>query len=91
MFLDASGLEQSVEYNNDNVAVNETGDNYAADVAAAEAAGGSIYVLTDDDKALWKTAVQPVLDQWVTDYASKLPSQEIMDKVNELVTQYSVQ
>ena len=72
MFLDASGLEQSVKYNNDNVAVNETGDNYAADVAAAQATGG-IYVLTAEDKALWKAAVKPVIDRWVTDHATTLP------------------
>jgi len=89
MFLDASGLEQSVKYNNDNVTVNETGDNYAADVAAAEAAGNPIYVPTAEEKALWKAAVQPVLDKWVTDYASILPTQEIMDKVLELVQTYS--
>jgi TRAP-type C4-dicarboxylate transport system substrate-binding protein len=87
-FLSASGLEQSVVYNNDNVVRNETGDNYAADVAAAKATGG-IYVLTAEDKALWKAAVKPVIDKWVTDYASTLPSQTIMDKVNTLVEKYS--
>jgi C4-dicarboxylate-binding protein DctP len=88
MLLDASGLEQSVKYNNDNVVVNETGDNYAADVAAAKATGG-IYTLTADDKALWKAAVKPVINKWVTDHAATLPAQEIMDKVNALVEQYS--
>jgi TRAP-type C4-dicarboxylate transport system substrate-binding protein len=87
-FLDASGLEQSVKYNNDNVVFNETGDNYAADVAAAKATGG-IYTLTADDKALWKAAVKPVIDAWVTDHAATLPAQQIMDKVNALVEQYS--
>ncbi len=89
MFLDASGLDQSVIYNNDNVTVNETGDNYEADIAAAEAAGNPIYVPTEAEKAEWKTAVQPVLDAWVSDYASTLPTQEIMDRVNELVAKYS--
>jgi TRAP-type C4-dicarboxylate transport system substrate-binding protein len=88
MFLDASGLEQSVKYNNDNVVFNETGDNYKADVAAAQGTGG-IYQLTAADKALWKAAVKPVIDKWVTDHAATLPAQEIMDKVNALVEQYS--
>jgi len=89
MLLDASGVEKSVEYNNDNVTVNETGDNYLATVERADELGTPIYVLTAEDRAEWKAAVQPVLDKWVTDYASILPSQEIMDRVNELVEQYS--
>jgi TRAP-type C4-dicarboxylate transport system substrate-binding protein len=88
-FIDTTGVENSVKYNNDNVRVNETGDNYAATVARAEELGTPIYVLTAEDKALWKAAVKPVIDSWVTDHASTLPAQDIMDRLNELVEQYS--
>jgi TRAP-type C4-dicarboxylate transport system substrate-binding protein len=88
-FIDTTGVEQSVTYNNDNVRVNEVGDNYAATVARAEALGTPIYVLTAEERAQWKAAVQPVIDKWVTEHAATLPSQEIMDRLNELVEQYS--
>ena len=90
-FIDTTGLEQSVTYNNDNVRVNEVGDNYAATVARAEALGTPIYVLTAEERTQWKAAVQPVIDEWVTDHASTLPSQEIMDRLIELAEQYSAQ
>jgi C4-dicarboxylate-binding protein DctP len=88
-FIDTTGVEQSVVYNNDNVRVNETGDNYAATVARATTLGTPIYVLTAEDKALWKAAVKPVIDKWVTDHAATLPAQAIMDRLAELVAQYS--
>ena len=98
-FDDNSSVEDSVKYSIDDVKYNldnasmpglrDRNLDYVAIQERAKKVGGTIYELSADEKAQWKAAVQKVLDGWVTKYASMVPSQEIMDKCNELIQQYA--
>lgn len=99
VFDDNSGLDTSLKYCADDVKFNmdnssmpglrDRGYDFKAIQERAAKVGGAIYVPTADEKAQWKAAVQPVLDNWVTNYASMVPTQEIMDKCEELITKYA--
>jgi TRAP-type transport system periplasmic protein len=98
-FDDNSGVDDSVKYCSDDVKYNldnasmpglrDRNLDFVAVQERAKKVGGTIYELSADEKAQWKAAVQKVLDGWVTKYASMVPSQEIMDKCNELIEQYA--
>lgn len=104
-FDDNSGLNTSLKYCADDVKYNldnsslpanpkipglrNRGLDFKAVQARAAAVHGTIYALSADEKAQWLAAVQPVLTHWVSNYASKIPSQEILDKCKALIQQYA--
>ena len=95
----ASGLENSVKYANDDAAYNydnssipglqDKNQDYLRVVEAAAENGGEIYELTDAERAEWQEAMKPVLEEWVAKYADILPTQEIWDRAQELIEEYS--
>ena len=98
-FDDNSGLEtwlgyardeQSYVYDNASLPwLEDRGLDRATVAERAEELGHPIYVLTDSERAEWRSAMQPVWQAWVERYAHHLPTQEILDRALELVEQYS--
>jgi TRAP-type C4-dicarboxylate transport system substrate-binding protein len=98
-FEDNSGLEASLEYlaqdgayQLDNAAVPslpQRGWDRKLCQSIAAAKGTDFVTLTADEREQWVTALTPVYQTWIDDYASELPTQEIMDKVKELAAQYA--
>jgi TRAP-type C4-dicarboxylate transport system substrate-binding protein len=64
---------------------------YLAVKAQADKVGHPIYVLSEEEKARWAAALEPVRQKWVSSYADKLPTQEIMERAKALSTQYSAE
>jgi TRAP-type C4-dicarboxylate transport system substrate-binding protein len=92
MFTDNSTVDQIVQYLNADALYqyqNAGGDDFTAVQARAESLGTEIVVLTAEEKAQWATAMEPVLQKWVTDYASVLPTAEILARAKELALQYN--
>lgn len=98
-FNDESGIEAALKYLAveeqyviDNSSVPEQKDRGLDRAAVAERAaslGTEIYVLNDEERAVWKTALQPVIDDWVTNYAGQLDTEAIVARAEELTKQYS--
>jgi len=98
---DASGLENSVKYLIDDETYNydnssfpnlpDKNQDYVTLVEKAAEKGGEIYELTAAERAEWKAAVQPVVDDWISKYDGIIPSQEIWDRAQELIEEYSAQ
>ncbi len=99
VFEDNSGIEASVMYNDgdtkyqaDNSSMpnlKQSGFDLKAIEARAAQLGTEVIRLTDDERALWTEALRPVLDGWAERYAGKLPTAEILERLFELVEQYS--
>jgi C4-dicarboxylate-binding protein DctP len=97
-FEDNSGIEQSVKYLADDNAYQldnsafpnmpQRGWDRKNMKLVAEAKGGQFITLTADERAQWKTALEPAYQKWVETYASSLPTQEILDRAKELLAQY---
>ena len=93
-----SGIEASVAYNLqdeayqlDNTAVpaaQQKGWDRLHVALRAEEVGSEIIQLTPEERELWLQALAPVLQTWATRYASKVPTDEILVRLDELVAQY---
>jgi len=99
-FTDNTTIEDAVgylaadrDYNLDNTNIptlKDRGLDFKAIEERAADVGGEIYILRDAERAEWQATVDPVLQDWVKDYASAdFPAQEILDRCRELIAQYS--
>lgn len=99
VFNDNSGLDAALkylaieaEYVRDNLNVPEQRDrglDRAAIVERAESLGTEIVQLTAEEKAQWRTALEPVIQDWADRYAGKLDTAAVLARAQELVAQYS--
>ena len=97
-FNENSGREASLQwvtddalFNYDNSlfpAVSSKGEDYLLVETTLEERGKEIYVLSAAERAEWRAAVQPVIEDWIDTYAGKLESQAIYDRYLELLDEY---
>ena len=87
-FTDNSGIDAVLKYLAveeqyvlDNTSVPGQKDRGLDRAAVAEQAaklGTEIYVLSADEKAQWKAALEPVIQEWVDRYASRLDTAAVL-------------
>jgi len=83
-----SGQENSVKYTFANSAATE--EDFGGISGKAKGSGQTMYVLTEEERAQWKAAVDPVYAKWVENLGADKPGQEILDKINnDLIPKYS--
>jgi TRAP-type C4-dicarboxylate transport system substrate-binding protein len=100
-FTDNSGIDAVLKYLAveeqyvlDNTSVpgqKDRGLDRAAVAEQAEKLGTEIYVLSADEKAQWKAALEPVIQDWVERYASRLDTAAVLARAEELTAQFAAE